>query len=932
MDKNNNVNPKVSRTLKKLTAKLRKAIKKNRMTVRFMFKAMDTDGNGLLSAEELRVGLQPYVPNAELDVGVMEEIIGYVDKDGDNEVTFDEFDLALKALDDQRKDRVEKRAEKKGKTNVGFPKNVMTHGSKIARKVNLSGLAPGKKKKGAMDKLEGKGSGGRVIMNDDPTAFWLDKKKVMEGAPNLTKRPKRKSPKRNEGAKTPSYKYRSPSKSIYPKLYKSKSREKTKQYEPESEQTSVNILGRIDAQNQPKFPTTIGAIESEGMETLLRQMSANRSQTIPSMQRTNTGGSSKTSYSSYGTPAAFTLNTRSKRETITKNNDMPMKTMAESWNNTWNTYTAIKVDNPLITMRKKNKKKKRKLTEIEKLQIIAEKLYNFEEEQHAEEMNTSLENMFAFSFKSNPIAQNARPITTHDGAVQLHVASEWKKGQVGAMVLLKRFRRSALLRDKIVRDKLMTECKSLRNAQNISSSVFVQKLRAVLTSPKEVVLVLQSAPGGNLKDLIQLRGKSGTFPAKHVRFYTAEILTGIHHLHKRGIIHRDLKLENILLTSKGHILISGLELSLPRHTGIANEVVGTPQYLAPEMIKGECYGRTIDYWAVGVMMYEMLCGKTPFNGENATELFSAIINDTVEMPQLMNFSEATKSCCKGLLAKEPKRRLGHNSEGGPRGLQGHEFFNSIDWKLLKKAQFPPPFLLANYTQTKDATEAYTTARQLGFGVSELGQVRSGIQFQKTHTPQSMEGSLLSVPNSFNMSEQVLRQGGGVIASSGGSGGNNTYSGINIRGNTGNRTANYTGGSSEWDPSILPSLPSTAQTSERVYTASSMGMMHLDNSANDMIEIPRFSWSDATREYREDEHRRNQIESRLSEASYRPSTRERAIPYQLQLAQIQTDRLKYNIEEQKASIKYNNAITDLAVEQGKRQVSSELKKRVQLENW
>ena len=79
------------------------------------------------------------------------------------------------------------------------------------------------------------------------------------------------------------------------------------------------------------------------------------------------------------------------------------------------------------------------------------------------------------------------PVPVH--TVQLHVASEWKKGQVGAMVLLKRFRRSALLRDKIVRDKLMTECKSLRNAQNISSSVFVQKLRAVLTSPKEVVLV-----------------------------------------------------------------------------------------------------------------------------------------------------------------------------------------------------------------------------------------------------------------------------------------------------------------------------------------------------------------------------------------------------------------------------------------------------------
>ena len=104
-------------------------------------------------------------------------------------------------------------------------------------------------------------------------------------------------------------------------------------------------------------------------------------------------------------------------------------------------------------------------------------------------------------------------------------------------------------------------------------------------------MVLQSAPGGNLKELVHLRGKSGAFSVKHVRFYIFSIMIGIHHLHKRGIIHRDLKLENVLLTSKGHVLISGLEVSLPRHTGIANEVVGTPQYLAPEVIKGDGYGR-----------------------------------------------------------------------------------------------------------------------------------------------------------------------------------------------------------------------------------------------------------------------------------------------------------------------------------------------------
>lgn len=303
MDSRKSDSPTVSRTLKKLTAKLRKAVKKNRMTVRFMFKAMDADGNGLLSAEELRVGLQPYVPKVELDVDVMNEIIAFVDKDGDNEVTFDEFDLALKALDEQRKDRVEKRTEKKGFSTVGFPKHVNNHGSKISRSLDVSSFTMGSGKKSKGDKLNGKSSGGRVIMDDDPTPFWLDKKVVHAGAPNLTKRPKRKKPTRNDGSKTPSYRYRKPSQSLYPSIF-SHTDQTTKMVD---DNIKSNILGRIESTNQPKFPSTIGSLEGHGMETLLRQMSASAS-----IRTDSTAGASNISNAyALSTPLKSESNSRS---------------------------------------------------------------------------------------------------------------------------------------------------------------------------------------------------------------------------------------------------------------------------------------------------------------------------------------------------------------------------------------------------------------------------------------------------------------------------------------------------------------------------------------------------------------------------------------------------------------------------------------------
>ena len=124
-----------------------------------------------------------------------------------------------------------------------------------------------------------------------------------------------------------------------------------------------------------------------------------------------------------------------------------------------------------------------------------------------------------------------------------------------------------VLSSAILKERIINNFDLFQNRKQVTHLYFYGagcKLRTVLSSQKEIVMVLESAPGGTLRTLLQLRGRKGTFSESQVRFYVAEIVAGVIHLHKRGILHRDLKMENILLNAKGHILIAGFELCLPR--------------------------------------------------------------------------------------------------------------------------------------------------------------------------------------------------------------------------------------------------------------------------------------------------------------------------------------------------------------------------------
>jgi len=163
------------------------------------------------------------------------------------------------------------------------------------------------------------------------------------------------------------------------------------------------------------------------------------------------------------------------------------------------------------------------------------------------------------------------------------------------------------------------------------------------------------------------------------------------YLHEHNIIYRDLKLENLLLDSKGHIKITDFGLCKEEISFGATTTTfcGTPEYLAPEVLLDNDYGRAVDWWGTGVVMYEMVCGHLPFFNRNHEVLFELILHEEIRLPA--NLSAAAKDMLTKILCKEPTERLG-GGEGDGAEIMAHPFFASIDFKKLYNLEIPPPFV------------------------------------------------------------------------------------------------------------------------------------------------------------------------------------------------------------------------------------------------
>eukprot|EP01129_Flabellula_baltica_P009781 TRINITY_DN4054_c0_g1_i3.p1 TRINITY_DN4054_c0_g1~~TRINITY_DN4054_c0_g1_i3.p1 ORF type:complete len:784 (+),score=156.57 TRINITY_DN4054_c0_g1_i3:168-2519(+) len=214
---------------------------------------------------------------------------------------------------------------------------------------------------------------------------------------------------------------------------------------------------------------------------------------------------------------------------------------------------------------------------------------------------------------------------------------------------------------------------------------FLMKLHYTFQTDDKLIYVMDYVNGGELFFHLE---REGTFDMDRARFYMAELISAISYLHESDIVYRDIKTENILLNSEGHVVLTDFGLS--KELGDADQrtgtLCGTPVYLPPEMLKKQEYGKAVDFWSVGVLLFEMLTGDVPFYNDNIQKMFRMIVQDEVPYPDFL-IGTPVQDLIDRLLQKNPEDRLTDWDE-----IKSHPFFECINWEALVRKEIPPPFV------------------------------------------------------------------------------------------------------------------------------------------------------------------------------------------------------------------------------------------------
>ncbi|XP_070662928.1 phototropin-2-like isoform X2 [Malus domestica] len=281
----------------------------------------------------------------------------------------------------------------------------------------------------------------------------------------------------------------------------------------------------------------------------------------------------------------------------------------------------------------------------------------------------------------------------------------------GELYAMKAMEKSRMLN----RNKVHRACIE-REIISLLDHPFLPTLYTSFETSTHVCLISDFFSGGELFALLDQQPMK-LFKEESARFYAAEVVIALEYLHCLGIVYRDLKPENILLQKDGHIVLTDFDLSFmtsckpliikhqslnnrrrsssqPPPTFIAepvsqsNSFVGTEEYIAPEIVTGAGHSSAIDWWALGILLYEMLYGRTPFRGKNRQRTFTNILHKDLTFPGSIPVSLAARQLINALLQRDPDTRLGSNT--GANEIKQHPFFRGFNWPLIR-CMSPPTF-------------------------------------------------------------------------------------------------------------------------------------------------------------------------------------------------------------------------------------------------
>lgn len=245
------------------------------------------------------------------------------------------------------------------------------------------------------------------------------------------------------------------------------------------------------------------------------------------------------------------------------------------------------------------------------------------------------------------------------------------------------FAMKEMSKDVIERENLLEHIFAEKSILQKIDHPFIVQLHYAFQTKDKLYLILDFLSGGELFFHLSQETKFDEWRAK---FYTAEIGLALGHLHKLDIIYRDLKPENAVLDRTGHVCITDFGLAKTGVQGAyaASTFCGTPEYLAPEFLMGCGHGKAVDWWSLGILLYEMLCGIPPFYSESVNEMYELILKKPLEFPD--DVSPAARDLCTKLLDRNPETRMKDVN-----AFKAHPFFADVNWDDLYNRRIPAPF-------------------------------------------------------------------------------------------------------------------------------------------------------------------------------------------------------------------------------------------------